>query len=439
MTYVSKPSAKHRQLNVQSPKEATSRKRILTLLLCAVLITAILAACTKEKPPKKEETPQPPAYGTVHTLCYKDSRKSDKAVATFFNSKTGQSEDVAMTKTDEDDSSVTFTCEGDAAAYNMAYVTCGDEKPNKFTKFAFNPCISGWYRTEDYVLPYTVGEAVDYHAAYDDITISGNGFDRKVHVWTPDDYDASSKEPYATVYVLDGQGFVFLGENGQELKGCPVVNEHVKAMTATTGQKAIVVAIENTVTRDYEMVPEIGQSRDEMIVESMTGEDLSAMYEEDSMNGSQFASFIAETIVPYIREHYNVYSDALHTAITGASLGGLECFYTTVEYPDVFGTCGALSPSFWEYDDATWRSYLGGKNFDGEMPVLYLYTGPQETGDTDPDVTEMVERLKDLGYPADKLILHFNEEGVHDSRLWRGVIPEFLAAMIYRQIPPLQQ
>ena len=54
------------------------------------------------------------------------------------------------------------------------------------------------------------------------------------------------------------------------------------------------------------------------------------------------------------------------------SLGGLETFYITMEYPEVFGTAGALSPSFWTYDDAAWRSFLGEKDFTDNTPFIYL-------------------------------------------------------------------
>lgn len=415
-------------------------KRILSALLAAVMIASLFTACTKERPPEKDPSEVIPPYEATHTLYFRDGLKSKKAVATFFNSKTGESVDIEMTKDSEDADAVTYSCEGDAERYNMVYVTCDDKKEeiNRFKKVAFNPCVSGWYRTEEDLLPYTVGTEPDYRYEYDDITLKAKGKDRKIHVWKPDDYDPSSEEKYATVYVMDGQGFVYLGENGQKLKGCPLVNEQVRAMTASTGMKAIVVAIESSGQRDYEMVPEIGTSLDEMVVASIVGENLSDMYDENDMNGTEFAQFIAETVVPYIREHYNVYPNALRTSITGASLAGLESFYTAMEYPEVFGACGALSPSLWEYDDATWSAYLGDKSFGSDAPLLYLYTGPQENGDTDPDVTEMYNRLKGMGYPEEKLVLHFNEEGVHDSTIWRNVVSEFLTAMVYRQVKPLR-
>lgn len=103
----------------------------------------------------------------------------------------------------------------------------------------------------------------------------------------------------------------------------------------------------------------------------------------------------------------------LYTAVAGVSLGGLESFYHTMEYPQLFGTAGALSPSF-----------------------LYLYTGPAG-GDTDPDVTEMYHGLKKMGYPADKVVLHFNENGGHHTKYWRGIFSEFLTAMMFQRVEPL--
>ena len=145
---------------------------------------------------------------------------------------------------------------------------------------------------------------------------------------------------------------------------------------------------------------------------------------------------MADTLVPYVQKHYNVYTDALHTAVTGASLGGLETFYITMQYPKVFGTAGALSPSLGAFDDAAWRSFLKEKSFDVDSPFIYLYTGPSGS-DTDPDVTEMYGRLKDMGYPNDKVVLHYNENGGHHHNYWCGYFSEFLSAMVYQRVDPL--
>ena len=407
-------------------------KKLISLILSFILIVSLLSACSSGDTP--ESVTEADEASTIHTLYFKDSSKSEKVTATFFNSDSGESEDVKMEKLSEDDDSFTFSCEADRSVYNMAYITFDD---NKTKIFAFNRCTSGWYNTGEDLLPYFEGEEPDYDSEFDDVKLSAYGYDKWVHIRTPDDYDPSSDEKYSTVYVLDGQGFVFLNENGQKLKGCPLVEKQAEIMASVTGKKAIVVAIESNIARDYELVPDIGESMDEKYYKAMHGDDAEEEYE--CMSGIRFASFAAETLVPYIQENYNVYTDALHTSITGASLGGLEAFYMAMEYPEVFGTTGAISPSFWMYDDDTWADYLGEKSFGEDSPFIYIYSGGENDVNRDDVVTKMVERIKNVGYPEEKLAFHYNEEGIHDSTVWRNIYSEFLEATAFRHVDVLQK
>lgn len=394
-------------------------KRIIAVILAAVTVLTLFSACgSKQK-----------AYPATHTVYFKDITKSEKSVATFYNSADKTSTEVDMEVVSKDNDATIFSCEGDCQTYNMVYFTYGDKKSDEF---GFNPCISGWCNTEDNdYLPYLYGDEIDYSPKFDDITLTGYGYEKIIHIWKPDGYDASSGEKYSTIYALDGQMSVINGRNDQNLKGCPMFNEQIKAMDRLTGEKTILVLVENHVTRDNELVPKIGESFDQKMRD---GEEI----EYDSMDGTQFAEFVAATLVPYVQENYNVYTDARHTAITGASLGGLEAFYITMEHPELFGTVGALSPSVWEFDDAVWTEYLSKKSFDEESsPFVYLYVG-KDKQDTDPVTTEMYQRLQKMDYPADKLVLHKNENGLHSSFYWRGVFSEFLTAMVYRRIAPLQ-
>lgn len=398
-------------------------KRFLPVVLSVTVMIMLLSACGTEKKPEYPET---------HSLFFKDSNKSSKATATFFNSVNGKSENVEMKKISEDSGSITFSCEGNCTLYNMAYITSDD---NKTHHFAFNPCVSGWYKTDDDFLPYTEGEEINYTPKLDKVTLTGHGYEKNVYVWTPEDYDADSAEKYAAVYVIDGQFLMYLGEYGQILKDCAVVTDQVKAMNAAAGQKTILVGIDNVGMREYELVPDIGAYESEKIFESKN----STPYKDefDCMDGTEFADFVANTLVPYVQQHYNTYTDAFHTSIAGASLGGLESFYIAMEHPEIFGTCGALTPSFWEFDSATWEDYLKTKDFGNRSQFVYLYTGPDEN-DMGPQVSEMYNRLRDMGYPGDKLVLHFDEDGGHGGMFWRSVFSEFLTAAVYGQIKPIQ-
>lgn len=395
-------------------------KRICAVMLVLVMITASVTGCGPQK-----ERPQD-SNASHHYLYFKDGTKSAHATAVFFNSDSRESVEIGMTENSADSTSRTFCCEGDFSLYNMVKFVYDDDQTKEV---AFNRCVSGWYESDDGFLPYTEGEPINYFPEYDEVTLDCSGYEKTIHIWKPDDYDADSEDKYASVYVLDGQTMAFIGKDVQSLDDSEVVTEQVRAMSSVTGTKAIVIAVDTygnmrDVSRDAELAP-----------------DLSAYgYESDrELKGSEFAAFVAHTLVPYIQENYNVYTDALHTAIAGASLGGLESFYITMEYPKLFGTVGALSPSFLFYDnDEMWRKYLGEKSFDDDAPFLYFYTGP-EGGDTDPYVTDMVDRLTDLGYPTDKMALHYNENGGHIVWFWRSIFSEFLEAMVFRCVKPLQR
>ena len=407
-------------------------KQLLSILLVTAMLLSLLTSCGTER---SSDTAKAPTENTIqtdkkhHILYFRDKDKSDKAVVTFFNSVTGESTNAEMEKIASDDTAVTFSCAGDTTVYNMAYITYGDKKT---TDFAFNNCVSGWNRSEYGFLPYTQGMEIDYFPHYDHFTIDCNGYDKKIHIWTPDDYDPDAEEPYASIYVLDGQDDAYIEEEGATPKDVINIPEQVRSMTATTGYRAIVIGVSTygdmvNYTRDDELIPDLGKMADS----DYTG--------KTKRKGDDFARFVAEKLVPYIREHYNVCTDALHTAVTGASLGGLESFYIGMQYPDIFGTVGAQSPSFWTYGDDAWTAYLKQKDFDKTTPFLYIYTGGGGDTDMDGDVTAMVERLKKLGYPKSKLAYDLYESGGHHVTFWRRFFSEFLEAMVFQHIEPLQK
>ena len=393
-------------------------KKIISLILAAVTFLALFTACG--------DTLQRDSDEDHHILYFKDKDKSDTVVVTFFNSDSEESEDMPMSRIGEDSDSFTFSCEGNSAKYNMAYVTYGGKRSSVF---AFNKCVSGWYNSDLGFFPYTEGKEINYYPEFEHIDFPFNGYTKTVHVWTPKDYDPRSTEKYAVIYALDSQWMVNLAKLGQNPEDCLNLTVQAASMTATTGYKAIIVAVDcfgdmGMTNRDNEMVPDIGAETTE-----------SSKYER---LGSDFSDFISETLVPYIQENYNVYDDALHTAITGLSLSGLEAFYIAMEHPEQFGTVGALSPSLWMYDDEGWSNYLKTKSFGEDPPFVYLYTG-SAGGDTDPDVTQMYNRLKDMGYPTEKMTLHYYEWGMHGDSFWRGVLAEFLEVLVYRRVEPLEK
>lgn len=401
-------------------------KKIFAFILALATASSLLSACS---------------FGNdenMHTLYFRNISENKEVVATFFNSVTDETSEVKMKKSSQDDKTFTYSCEGDTSKFNMAYITYDGITTDKF---AFNKCVSGWFKTEQAVMPYAEGCSTTYKYNSTEAEFNFCGYKKYVHIWVPDDYDANSDEKYATIYMLDGQNADFM-EIPEEYSSIPeeypinqTLNEteQVRAMTAETGYKAIIVEIdtvgqydnESAFSRDDEMVPDIG----ELAAGESTG--------WTKKLANKFAEFMNDTVVPYIRENYNVYTDALHTSIRGASLSGLGAFYITMEYPETFGTAGAMSPSFWVYDKEAWKNYLSQKTFDENSPFLYFYTGGEKE-DTGAETKMVYDVLNELDYPSEKLALHYNENGGHALPYWKAVLSEFLEAMVFQHVEVLQ-
>ena len=180
-------------------------------------------------------------------------------------------------------------------------------------------------------------------------------------------------------------------------------------MMSVTDNKAMIVAIETmggieedgkTInTRDDELIPDIGEFLE------WQGQTVNS-----KKRGNDFSNFIYDTIVPYVEENYNVYTDAAHNAVAGSSFGGLASFYIGMDHPDKFGTIGAFSASFQIYKPETLEDYSKKVIALENKPFVYFYAGGYST-DTAPGDVEVYNYLVEHGYPKDKLVFNKDEDG----------------------------
>ncbi len=224
--------------------------------------------------------------------------------------------------------------------------------------------------------------------------------------------------------MFDGQSVLTTGKDrgmdNDEI--CWNVSESVTSMMAVTDNKAIVVGIDNgSVYRMDELVPDLGEVNSAEVKGVLTAEELTRK------RGSSLGDFVCDTVMPYIQDNYNVYSDAQHNVLAGSSLGGLETFWMVLSHPDKFETGGVLSATFDMYADKEWEAFLGDKMNMENAPFLYFYAGGYMT-DNGKVSEEMYNKLIESGYPKDKLVFSKNESGEHLIEYWRGVYPEFLQA-----------
>ena len=393
------------------------------------MITMIFASCSDSgtpaasTPDTKEEL--------LHELVVRAPKSYGELTATFLNTGTGEKTKMDMTVTEEDDQCSIYSCNADVNKYNMVHLT-RDGKDSM--DVAFNSFISGWNVKNDMLLPYTVGEVPVYDPQFETKVFQFDGRDKNVYILTPDDYDEKSSEKYSVIYMFDGQSILATGKDrGMDNDmACWNVGEHVAGMMKVTDNKAIIVAVTNNdVYRMDELVPDLGEINMEDEPANIKADDLT------KKRGSAFADFICDTIMPYINENYNVYTDPKHTSLAGSSLGGLETFYTVLSHPDKFGTGGVMSATFDMFAEKEWTEFLKDKLKMKNAPFLYFYAGGYHTDNG--DVTEkMYNDLIGNGYDKDKLVFNKYEPGEHLIDYWRNIYPEFLEAVFTQKVAALE-
>ena len=213
--------------------------------------------------------------------------------------------------------------------------------------------------------------------------------------------------------MTDGQN---LFDRSATSTGSWGVAESVLSMAQNGGEKCIIVGIENADGwRDNELTPDIGNVTEDSYKDG---------------HGAYFADFVVDTVMPYINEHYNVYTDREHTHVCGSSSGGIESFYIAMAHPDKFASVGALSPAFLLFDDATWVDWLSKQDYSQNAPFVYLYCGKASSDQLEQALyagtVTMPDNLKKINYPEDKIVTKLYDDGIHNEMYWRAVFPDYL-------------
>ena len=215
-----------------------------------------------------------------------------------------------------------------------------------------------------------------------------------VDVYLPGDYARSGKR-YPVLYANDGQDMDAVGLVPTLTKLC---REHAI-------REPIVVAVH-------------------MLHDRASGYGLSDRATHRSIVGGSrigpigtraydYSRWVAQQLVPYIDVHYRTLRSARARSVLGWSLGALNAFNLGWEYPQVFGTVGAFSPSFWlaadrSNDNAAQRTRLAQRMVDRGpkrkgMRFWFAAGTAEETNDRDHDgVIDVIDDLDDLvgGYRA---------------------------------------
>jgi len=237
------------------------------------------------------------------------------------------------------------------------------------------------------------------------------GLKRKIWIYLPEGY-AKNKARYPVLYMHDGQD-LFDEATSQGRIG--PLEWGVDETIDKAAKKCIVVAVEH----DEDKLKRVQEY---------------FYYDNpDQVNteGKKYLDFIVNTLKPYIDKQYRTLPDKANTFMAGSSMGGLLTFYAGLNYPQVFGALGVLSPSIW-LDHGHINTEISKKiQQPGIKQQRYFFYGGGNENRTKPDgsfvkmnddVQKAVAQFKESGAG---IKVSINPEGRHGAWYWRSAFAEF--------------
>lgn len=224
---------------------------------------------------------------------------------------------------------------------------------------------------------------------------------RRISVLLPWDYETSPERRYPVLYLQDGQN---LFEQDAPF-GTWGVDKQLAALAQRGRGAFIVVAIDHGgKERVREFSPYSTQK---------WGEGL----------GRNYARFLAETLKPYIDEHFRTLPDRAHTGIGGSSMGGLISIYAGLMFPQVYSKFMIFSPSLW----VSPRIYAEALRL-GEFPAtkVYLYAGGREGAGMVANAEHFRDAAQKRGHDPARLDfrLEVDPQGRHNEARWGQEFPK---------------
>jgi len=236
---------------------------------------------------------------------------------------------------------------------------------------------------------------------------------RTILVWLPPGYEAEPAKRYPVAYFQDGQNIF---DDATSANGEWHADETADRLIRERKlPPMILVAIANTSDRMNEYTP----VKDVRL--KLGGK------------GARYARFVAEELKPFIDTTYRTRPGRETTAVIGSSLGGLIAMEMTLNHPEVFGLCGAISPSGWWANKqllADVKSHADA----AKLGRFWIDMGTRE-GARKPDaVSPAVDRVKMLAdaLKADGLTqerdyhLEIIEGGEHNETAWAARLDQVL-------------
>lgn len=184
---------------------------------------------------------------------------------------------------------------------------------------------------------------------------------RKIWALLPHNYHETDHH-YPVLYLQDAQN---LFNEGSEF-GNWEIDKKMSILAEYGRGDVIIIAIEN--------------GREDRIKEY----NLDNTSITENAEGKKYVRFLADTLKPFVDQHYRTLPQREFTGIGGSSLGALISIYSGFLYPEVYSKLMIFSPSLWINPENRFPQMNFSKPFDLKV---YLYGGENEG-------SEMTERIQ---------------------------------------------
>lgn len=223
---------------------------------------------------------------------------------------------------------------------------------------------------------------------------------RRITALLPHDYDATDKR-YPVLYLQDGQNLF----DDHAPFGNWAVDKKLAVMAERGLSDIIIVSIDHA---EEERAAEFTPSYPTHLGVG---------------DGKKYTRFLADTLKPYVDQHFRTRTDRVHTGIGGSSMGGLISIYAGMMYPEVYGRLMIFSPSLWVAPNIP---HFG---LPYEEPVaarIYIYAGEKEGGSMIPNINRYREALQRKGMNMTNFDfrISIDPEGVHNEEHWGREFPK---------------
>jgi enterochelin esterase family protein len=223
------------------------------------------------------------------------------------------------------------------------------------------------------------------------------GNERTIKVYTPPGYDPNRADAYPVLYFFDGYGYV-------ESDSTNILLDNLTS--AGMISPVVAVFIYNAGDRNREM----------------------SCY-------PPMHAFLAEELVPSVRDEFRVTTDPLRTVIGGRSRSGLGAACAAVHNPDIFGNVLSQSGAFWWAPEGEEWEWLARQLATSDrLPInFYIEAGQLEISpnpETGLNMLTVSRHLRDV-LTARGYVVHYREfPGAHEPIVWRVTLADGLRALL---------